>query len=131
MNGLRGVLNDPVLTLIFLALLAIVGVAALALLAPRIDVRRAGDLGRIFVGVRVPPLVVATARRGVTFLVTGLLFRYGPALGMEELADRATAAVVAAACVELAWGLHDQLRKAAQNDVNPPPVAGGTDLPAQ
>jgi hypothetical protein len=118
-------LADPVAVAILIAggMLFLLGL--IAIVAPRIDVKDVAQIGRIFVGYKVPPIIVAIARRAVTLLVGMILFRVGPWLGMEELADRTMVGLAAGGIVESAWGLFDQVRKTYQNNYNPPPVAGG------
>ncbi len=103
--------------LIVAGMLFVLGMTAILL--PYVGKGGAGDILRLFTGYRMPPAMVALARRAATLLIGFLLFRYGPSLGFEEFADRAVAGLSAGGIVEAFWGGLDQIRKPNQNDQPP------------
>jgi uncharacterized membrane protein len=122
---MRAIFDDPLYSLIALALAALFALGLAALVIPRVEVGSLRQLGRLFVGYRVPPALVAFARRLLTALATLLVTWLARVAGVDDGADLAAVAAGVATMVELlGWGLLDQLRKPHSNDTNPPPVAG-------
>jgi uncharacterized membrane protein len=114
--------TSPIMIAIY-AIIAILGIAVfVGVVLPQIPTR---SIGRMFLGVQAPPIFVAFLRRGVvTALATLVITRIAVALGVDGGLDIAGVAGTVWGLVELAWGMLDQTKKANQNAINPPPVAG-------
>lgn len=122
MSGLQQILNDGFLTLILILATLIVVTAVVAIVVPTIPIDGWRNLGRLFLGVEVPPALVAWTRLIVTGAVSAVVTRVGDWVGVE------TPDMIITLVVGSLWGILDQWKKAQQNDDNPPRVAGGPDL---
>jgi hypothetical protein len=100
---------------------ALVLILALALALPHIPVR---TIRQMVVGVKAPPILVASVRRLLTALGSAAVTAALAWLGAFETGELAAIAAAAAGVLEVGWGLLDQTLKHDQNAINPPPVAG-------
>lgn len=123
---MNAIASNPYLltALIVAAMFFVMGMTAI--LVPKIDVHSVRQLSRLFVGYKVPPIVVSFARRGLTAFITAIITGIANATGLAEGTDLvAVGAGVAGVIETLGWGMFDQLWKSGQNADNPPRQAGG------
>lgn len=117
--------RDPLIQIIAVLAGSLILTMWVAILAPHIGATRVRQL---VAGVKVPPLLVAWLRRGLTALFALIIVWISNQLGFDEGKDQIKVGIVAGGLAEAAWGLLDQILKPAQNNENPPAVAGGGKL---
>ncbi len=117
MGGIRGIFGDPLLTLIALIALGLLLTLAAALAAPRIPVGSLGEIGKLFLGVEVPPALVGWVRALTTAWVSGAIVKLSTWAGIDADPILLTGLVVS--MVGSMWGLLDQARKRRQNETPP------------
>lgn len=125
MGGIRGIFDDPLLTLIALIALGLLATIAAALAVPRIPVRAVGEIGKLFLGVEVPPALVGWVRALTTAWVSGAIVKLSTWAGIDSDPILLTGLVVS--MVGSMWGLLDQAKKKRMNQVpdapnRPPPL---------
>jgi len=125
--GFSKIWDDPYLTLLACGLIAAFATIILVLVVKTIPINSLGEIWKLFLGVEVPPALVGWIRAVTTGVISSAALAIGRWAGVDTDSVVVTGAVMSV--VGSFWGLIDQWKKRLQNADNPPPVAGGPDLP--